>query len=314
MKIVFLDSASMGDTSLAPLEKLGTLTVYSDTLAGEEVVERCKEADVIICNKVKITASIMDALPKLRLICITATGMNNVDLKYAEQKRIAVKNVAGYSTASVSQVTFALLLSLMHSVGYFDAYVKSGQYAQSGLFTHYGRTFSELADKNFGVIGMGNIGRRVAGIAEAFGAHVAYYSTSGKNLAAPYPSLPLGELLKTSDVVSIHAPLNSSTYNLIGYPQLQLMKPTAYLVNIGRGKIVNEAGLARALNENLIAGAALDVFEHEPINHDNPLLSVKNPEKLMLSPHIGWLSVEARRTLIEKVAKNIEEWRQPAQS
>lgn len=298
----------MGNTSLAPLEKLGALTVYSDTLAGEEVVERCKEADIIICNKVKITAPIMDALPKLRLICITATGMNNVDLKYAAQKRIAVKNVAGYSTASVAQVTFALLLSLMHSVGYFDAYVKGGQYAQSSLFTHYGRSFYELTDKNFGVIGMGNIGRRVAGIAEAFGAHVAYYSTSGKNLAAPYPALPLDRLLKTSDVVSIHAPLSSSTYNLIAYPQLQLMKPTAYLVNIGRGKIVSEADLARALNEGLIAGAALDVFEHEPINHDNPLLSVKNPEKLMLSPHIGWLSVEARRTLIEKVAKNIEDY------
>jgi glycerate dehydrogenase len=307
MKIVFLDSASLGDTSLAPLEKLGELTVYGDTLTGEEVVERCKEADAIICNKVKITAPIMDALPKLRLICIAATGMNNVALQYAEQKNIAVKNVAGYSTASVAQVTFALLLSLMHSTAYFDAYVKDGRYAQSSLFTHYGRTFYELAGKNFGVIGMGNIGKRVAGIAAAFGAQVAYYSTSGKNLAAPYRSLPLDELLKASDVVSIHAPLNGSTYNLIGYPQLQLMKPTAYLVNAGRGKIVSEAGLARALNENLIAGAALDVFEHEPINPDNPLLSVRNPEKLMLSPHIGWLSAEARRALVEKVAKNVEE-------
>ncbi|MDR1415998.1 MAG: D-2-hydroxyacid dehydrogenase [Prevotellaceae bacterium] len=314
MKIVFLDRASMGDTSLAPLEKLGALTVYSDTLTSEEVVERCKEADIIICNKVKITAAIMDALPKLRLICITATGMNNVELKHAEQKNIAVKNVAGYSTASVSQVTFALLLSLMHSVTYFDAYVKSGQYARSSLFTHYGRAFYELSDKNFGVIGMGAIGKRVADIAEAFGARVAYYSTSGKNLAAPYPSLPLDKLLKTSDVVSIHAPLNSNTYNLIGYPQLAMMKPTAYLVSIGRGKIVSEADLARALNENLIAGAALDVFEHEPINHDNPLLSIKNPEKLMLSPHIGWLSVEARRRLIESVARNIEDWKKATKS
>ncbi|MDR0413980.1 MAG: D-2-hydroxyacid dehydrogenase [Prevotellaceae bacterium] len=312
MEIVFLDSATMGDTSLAPLEKLGALTVYGDTLTSEEVVERCAKADIIICNKVKITAAVMDALPKLRLVCLTATGMNNVDLNHAGQKGIAVKNVAGYSTASVSQVTFALLLSLMHSVAYFDTYVKSGQYARSGLFTHYGRSFCELEGKKFGVIGMGNIGKRVARIAEAFGARVVYYSTSGKNLTAPYPSLPLDELLKTSDVASIHAPLNSNTYNLIDYPQLQLMKPAAYLVNVGRGKIVNEAGLARALNENLIAGAALDVFEHEPLNHDNPLLSVKNPEKLMLSPHIGWLSVEARRTLIEKVAKNIEEWSKTA--
>ncbi|MDR2814864.1 MAG: D-2-hydroxyacid dehydrogenase [Prevotellaceae bacterium] len=306
MKIVFLDRASLGDTSLAPLEKLGALAVYDDTAGEQEVVERCKDADVIICNKVKITAPIMDALPKLRLICITATGMNNVALKYAAEKSIDVKNVADYSTNSVAQVTFALLLSLMHSIGYFDAYVKGGQYARSSLFTHYGRTFYELAGKQFGVIGMGNIGRRVAAIAEAFGAHVAYHSTSGKNLSAPYRLLPLNELLQTSDIVSIHAPLSSNTYNLIDYPQLQLMKPAAYLVNIGRGKIVNEAGLARALNQNLIAGAALDVFAQEPVSHNNPLLSVKNPEKLILSPHIGWLSVEARKTLIEKVAKNIE--------
>lgn len=304
MKIVFLDRASLGDTSLDPLEQLGDLTVYDDT-AASEVEERCRDADIIICNKVKITAHIMDALPKLRLICITATGMNNVELPYAAQKNIAVKNVANYSTASVAQVTFALLLSLMHSVAYFDAYVKGGQYAQSSLFTHYGRTFYELAGKRFGVIGMGNIGRRVAAIAEAFGASVAYYSTSGQNLAAPYLLLPLSDLLETSDVVSIHAPLNRNTYNLIGYPQLRRMKPAAYLVNVGRGKIVNEAELARALNENLIAGAALDVFEHEPVNPDNPLLSLKNPEKLILSPHIGWLSVEARKALVEKVAENI---------
>jgi glycerate dehydrogenase len=305
MKIVFLDRATLGDTSLAPLEPLGELTVYDDTATEQEVVERCKDADVIICNKVKITAPIMDALPKLRLISISATGMNNVDLKHAEQKGIAVRNVAGYSTASVAQVTFALLLSLMHSTAYFDAYVKSGEYAQSSLFTHYGRAFYELAGKQFGVIGMGNIGRRVAAIAEALGARVAYYSTSGQNLSAPYPHLPLSELLKTSDVASIHAPLNRNTYNLIAYPQLQQMKPTAYLVNVGRGKIVNEADLARALNENLIAGAALDVFEHEPINPNNPLLSVKNPEKLMLAPHTGWLSAEARQRLVEGVAEGI---------
>lgn len=304
MNIVLLDRASLGDTSLAPLEPLGNLIVYGDT-APHQVVERCRNADVIICNKVKITAPIMDALPKLRLICIAATGMNNVALEYAAQKGISVKNVAHYSTASVAQATFALLLALMHSTAYLDAYVKGGQYAQSSLFTHYGRTFYELAGKRFGVIGMGNIGRRVAAIAEALGASVAYYSTSGQNLSAPYLLLPLDELLKTSDVVSIHAPLNRNTYNLIGYPQLQRMKPSAYLVNVGRGKIVNEAELARALNENLIAGAALDVFEQEPINPDNPLLSVANPEKLMLSPHTAWLSVEARRTLIEKVAENI---------
>ncbi len=309
MNIVFLDHATMGNVSMAPIEALGTLTVYDDTTTEALAIERCQSADVIICNKVKITPRVMDALPRLRLICISATGMNNVDLEYAARKNIAVKNVADYSTASVAQVSFALLLSLMHNTCYLDSFVKSGRYAQAQMFTHHGHTFYELRGKTFGIIGMGNIGRRVAAIAEAFGARVVFYSTTGKNSSAPYPSLSLNELLQASDVVSIHAPLNEATYNLIAYPQLQLMKRTAYLVNIGRGKIVNEADLAQALNEDLIAGAALDVFEHEPINADNPLLKINNKYKLLMTPHIGWASVEARKTLIEKIAENIAEAR-----
>ncbi len=305
MEIVFLDHATMGEVSMAPIEALGSLTIYDNTANEDTTIERCKNADVIICNKVKITPRVMDALPQLRLICISATGMNNVDLDYAATKNITVKNVADYSTASVAQTTFALLLSLMHNTCYLDSFVKSGRYAQAAMFTHHGHAFYELKGKTFGIIGMGNIGKRVASIAEAFGANIVFYSTTGKNKSVPYPSLSLNELLQTSDVVSIHAPLNDATLNLIAYPQLQLMKRTAYLVNIGRGKIVNEVDLARAINEDLIAGAALDVFEYEPINADNPLLKTGNPQKLLMTPHIGWASVEARKTLIERIAENI---------
>jgi glycerate dehydrogenase len=308
MNIIFLDSSSLGDTNLAPLNKLGNLTVYADTDTTEQLLERCRDAEIIICNKVKITAPIMDMLPRLQLVCISATGTNNVDLAHAERRGIAVRNVAGYSTASVAQVTFALLLALVHQLAYFDRYVKSGDYARSSLFTHYGRSFGELAGKQFGVVGMGNIGKRVASIAEAFGAQVLYYSTSGHNTSATYPCTPLYELLKMADVVSIHAPLNHNTYNLIAYEQLCMMKPSAFLVNTGRGKIVNEPDLARALDENRIAGAAIDVFEREPINADNPLLRIANPDKLIMTPHVGWLSVEARRTLVEKVTENIRVW------
>jgi len=233
--------------------------------------------------------------------------MNNVDLEYAKSKNIRVMNVSGYSTESVAQVAFASLLYLLNRLPYYDRYVKSGEYAAGGLFTHHGRPFWELKGKTFGIIGLGAIGKRVAEIAAAFGCRVVYYSTSGKNIAAGYERIPtLEAFLPQCDVVSIHAPLNEATYNLLRYEQMKLMKKTAYLVNMGRGGIVNEADLARALDENLLEGAALDVLEEEPIAAGNPLLKVRNPEKLLITPHIAWASVESRSLLIEKVCENIE--------
>jgi glycerate dehydrogenase len=262
---------------------------------------------VVITNKVLINRDVMDACPELELICIVATGMNNVDLDYAAQKGIVVKNVAGYSTESVTQCTFSLLLYLLNAGRYYDDYVKSGQYAASPVFTHLGREFWELAGKRFGIIGMGTIGRRVATVASAFGAKIAYYSTSGKNLdAAGFPHLSLEELLQTSDVVSIHCPLNDQTRNLLTESRLRMMKRSAYLLNMGRGGIVDEAALARMIDENRIAGAALDVLAAEPIATDSPLLKVLNKEKLYITPHIAWASREARRLLISRTAQNIK--------
>ena len=216
VKTVFLDAATLGEVdNLAELSSLGAYTSF-DLTRPDERISRIREHNVVITNKVVIDRDVMDACPELELICIVATGMNNVDLDYAAKKGITVKNVAGYSTESVTQCTFSLLFFLLHNSAYYDNYVKSGQYAASPLFTHLGREFWELNNKLFGIIGLGTIGKRVAQVALAFGARVAYYSTSGKNLEGTgHPHLPLEELLRAADVVSIHCPLNDQTRNLL---------------------------------------------------------------------------------------------------
>jgi len=234
--------------------------------------------------------------------------MNNIDLTYAEQKGIAVKNVKGYSTQSVVQHTFSMLFYLLNHTKFYDSYVKEGRYAESNFFAHLDKPFSELEGLNVGIIGLGTIGKRVAQVAEAFGAVVSYFSTSGKNLQQAYTHKPLETLLAESDVVSIHAPLNDKTLNLINYERLSSMKPTAVLINTGRGKIVNETDLAQALNENKIAAAALDVLEFEPIKKSNPLLQLHQPDKILITPHIAWAGASARQKLLSGIYKNIVEY------
>ncbi len=306
IKIVFLDTVTIGDVdNLKVIEAQGEYDGYATT-SPQECIERIRGHNVVLTNKVLIDRAVMDACPEIELICVVATGMNIIDLEYAAQKGITVKNVAGYSTESVTQCTFSLLFYLLQNSVYYDNYVKSGAYARSPVFTHLDRTFWELKNKLFGIIGMGTIGKRVAQIADAFGARVAYYSTSGKNREGTgYVHLSLEELLSTADVVSIHCPLNNDTRNLINEARIQLMKPSAYLLNMGRGGIVDEQALARAIDENRIAGAALDVLSAEPISADNPLLTVRNKDKLFITPHIGWASREARKLLIERTAENI---------
>ena len=304
MKIVFLDAATMGDVSFAPIEQLGELVCY-DRSTPEEALERVGDCEVMIINKVKVTPELIDAAPKLRLICEAATGVNNIDLAYAAQKGIPVRNAVGYSTDSVVQATFMHILSLVGNAPYFDNVVKSGDYSASGLFTDVSVNWWELAGKTIGIIGLGNIGSRVAKVAEAFGMKVCYYSTSGTSHCKDYPSLPLDELMTTSDVISIHAPLNERTDGLIGERELKLMKKSAFIVNMGRGGIVSEAALAKAIDEELIAGAALDVFVTEPLPQDNPLLHTRHPERLRLAPHVAWASAQARTRLTAIIADNI---------
>lgn len=304
MKIVFLDAATMGDVSFAPIQQYGELVCY-DRSTPEEALARVGDCEVLIINKVKVTPELIDAAPKLRLICEAATGVNNIDLAYAAQKGIPVRNAVGYSTDSVVQATFMHILSLVGNAPYFDKVVKSGEYSAKGLFTDVSVNWWELAGKTIGIIGLGNIGSRVAKVAEAFGMKVCYYSTSGTSHCKDYPSLPLDELMATSDVISIHAPLNERTDGLIGERELQLMKRSAIIVNMGRGGIVNETALAKAIDEELIAGAALDVFVAEPLPQDNPLLHTRHPERLRLAPHVAWASTQARERLVGMIADNI---------
>jgi glycerate dehydrogenase len=306
--IVFLDADTVGEvTGFYQLTKQGNLTVYPSTLPHQRI-ERVLGREIVITNKVVIDHEVMEACPTLRLICIAATGKNNIDLACAEEKGIQVKNVAGYSTESVVQHTFAMLFYLAGHLPYYDQYVKSGEYAKSSLFTHLGKPFFELAGKNYGVIGLGTIGKRIAEVATAFGARIKYYSTTGKNMNAGYPAVSLDQLLQDSDIISIHCPLTETTRNLIGYDQLCRMKKEAILINAGRGGIVNETDLARALDEGRIAAAALDVLEKEPPEISNPLFSIKQPEKLLITPHIAWASREARERLMDGVVRNISEY------
>ncbi len=304
MKIVLLDIDTLGKIDLSILEKFGKLEKYNTT-CREDTLQRVKGAEIIITNKVVIDRDVMQKCDNLKLICIAATGMNNVDLDFAKEKGVEVKNVAGYSTASVTQATFTLLLSLMGSSAYYDAYVKSGRWSKSPIFTHLGREFFEIKDKTWGIIGLGNIGKSVAGIATAFGAKVAYYSTSGINRSGDYKRMNLDDLLNTSDIISIHAPLNEKIDNLIGKKELSMMKKGAIILNMGRGGIVNEDDLAYSIdNFGILAG--LDVSKIEPIRADNPLLHVKNIDNIIFSPHIAWASKEARKTLVDMIARNIE--------
>lgn len=307
MNIVFLDAATMGDISFAPIEQLGKLTCYPDS-SPDEAVERVHDCDVLIVNKVRVTSVLVDAAPSLKLICVAATGVNNIDVGYAEAKGIPVRNAIGYSTESVVQATFMHLLSLAGEGLYYDDCVKSGRYSESAMFTDPSRCWMELAGKTMGIIGMGNIGSRVARVAEAFGMKVCYFSTSGTAHCKDYSCLTLDELLAGSDVVSIHAPLNRRTLGLIGMHELSLMKKTAFIINMGRGGIVDEKALAEAVDEGIISGAALDVFESEPLSSESPLLKVKHPERFRFSPHTAWASKDARVRLVDQIAENIRTW------
>ncbi len=304
MKIVFLDAATMGDVSFEPFERLGEFIRYENSTV-QEARERVKDVDVLLINKVLVDKDLIDSAPNLKLICIAATGVNNIDVDYAASKGIPVRNAVGYSTDSVVQSTFMHMLSLVGGGPYFDNSVKSGSYSRSGMFTDPNWNWWELSGKTIGIIGLGNIGKKVAHIAEAFGMNVCYFSTSGTGHCKDYPCLPLEELLAKSDVVSIHAPLNARTENLIGAQQLAMMKPTAYLINMGRGAIVVEADLAEAVDNGVIAGAGIDVFVTEPIPEGHPYLMMKHPERMRLAPHVAWASMEARRRLVGIMADNI---------
>ena len=306
VKIVFLDSPSLGqDIDLTVLNQYGQVVTYLKTDA-QDIVERIKGAEIVLTNKCVLTKDVLQQVPEVKLICITATGTNNVDLDYCHEHQIIVCNVSGYSTQSVAHHTFALLLSLYNQLHYYHTYVENQSYCQSDMFCHLGKDFHELYGKTWGIVGLGAIGRAVANIASAFGCQVIYYSTSGKHDDPVYRRVDLKTLLKESDIISIHAPMSNETKGLFNQEVISQMKKTAYIINVGRGGIIDEQALSEALDHNLIAGAALDVFEVEPMKEDNPLLKIKDPSKLIMTPHVAWATIEARNRLFHDVCLNIE--------
>ena len=308
MKIVFLDAKTIGeDIDLSGFDALGEVVKYGFSTT-EEARERSKDADVLILNKVQVNQQTIGEADHLKLVCVTATGTNNLDKEYLDKRGIAWRNVAGYSTESVAQHTFAMLFYLLEKLPYYDDYVKSEKYVNDVSFTHFAKAFHELSGMTYGIIGLGNIGRRVADIAKAFGCRVIYYSTSGRNSQPGYERVDFDELLEQSDIVSIHAPLDENTLGLMNKEAFAKMKNSAILLNVGRGPIINEADLAEALNNKTIAAAGLDVLAVEPMQEDNPLRGIKDSELLLITPHIAWAGVEARNRLMGIILGQIKEF------
>ncbi len=306
-KIVFLDRKTLGDDiTLEQFEKYGEVSSYESTKKGE-TLKRVSDADIIVTNKVVIDKEIMDN-SHIKLICVAATGMNNIDLDYAAQKGIEVKNVAGYSTSSVAQLTFSFVLKFVQKINFYDNYVKSGGWEKSDIFTNLDKPFYELDGKKWGIVGLGSIGLKVANIAKEFGCDIQYFSTSGKNNNKDYKSVSLEELLKTSDIITIHSPLNDATSNLINNTNISIIKKGAILLNLGRGGIVNEQDISDAINNSQDIYYGTDVVSKEPIESSSPLLSIKDKSRVVFTPHIAWASKEARIRLLNGIEGNIKEF------
>ena len=308
MKFVFLDTKTIGeDIDLSAYDALGEVVKYGFSTL-EEIPERVKDADVLIVNKIAINEQTIGNAKNLKLVCVTATGTNNLDKEYLKKRGIAWRNVAGYSTESVTQHTFALLFYLLEKIRYYDDYVKDEKYINDTVFTHFAEHFNEVNGKTWGIIGLGTIGRRVADIAKAFGARVIYYSASGSPAQEGYEQVDFETLLTTSDIVSVHAPLNEYTKDLMDREAFAKMKKTAIFLNLGRGPIVVEQDLYEALETGEIAAAGLDVLCEEPMSETNPLAKIKDSKKLIITPHIAWASVEARNRLMQIIVEQIREF------
>ena len=306
MKIVILERNSAGlDIPMEPFYRLGEVTEYANTVT-DQAAERIRDAEIIVANKVRLNEETLKDAPNVKLICLFATGYDNVDLKYCSRRGIKVANVRNYCTPAVAQHTFTMALWLLEKMSFYDNYVKSGTYGAQDRFSNFDEPFYELEGKNWGIIGMGGIGHKVASIAKAFGCHVIFYSASGQSTCTEYERVEFDELLHRSDILSLHCPLSDRTRNLIDLTALRKMKKSAILINVARGPVVNNADLYTALEEGSIAAAGLDVLEQEPITADNPLGKIKDSTKLIITPHMSWASTESRFRLIEETAKNIE--------
>lgn len=308
MKIVFVDAKTVGtDIDLSFLNDLGEVELWPNS-TEEEALERTKDADVVITNKMAIHEGTIGKASHLKLVCESATGTDNIDKDYLAGRNIAWRNVAGYSTNSVAQHTFSMLFYLLGKLRHYDDYVKNEDYIASNSFSYFDNPFHEIDGMTWGIIGLGAIGRKVAEIAKAFGANVIYASASGAKPQKGYDQVDLDTLYSRADIISIHAPLNEHTRNLINKDSLSKMKKNCILINVGRGPIVNEADLYEALTNDTIAACGLDVLSKEPMTADNPLRLIKDSDKLFITPHSAWATVEARKRLMEIVHDQIKEF------
>lgn len=306
MKIVILERNSVGtDVSVDCISDFGEVSVYRNTVTLEEVKERVKDADIVIANKSPLNEETLKDAPNVKLICEFATGFDNCDLEYCKSRGIKVTNVVDYCTAMVAQHTFCMALALSEKLPYYDQYVKSGAYSAQDRFSNFDLPFYELEGKTWGIVGMGNIGRRVAKIASAFGCKVIFYSVTGRSTCTDYPQVDMDTLLAESDFLSLHCPLSDLTRNLIDGDALKKMKKTAILLNVARGKVVDNTALYHALVNEEIAAAGLDVVENEPLESSNPLSTLKDSTRLIITPHLAWASVEARTRCVWEAHENI---------
>lgn len=307
MNIIFLDSATvdLGDINLSQLKKIGSYQSYQHTKTSQ-IYSRCKNAEIIITNKIIFDEKILSKLNQLKLICVTATGTNNIDLDYCKKNKIQVRNVAGYSTDTVAEHAMMFLLNFSHRFQSHQNAAINGEWSQSPHFSWLKAPFSDLKGKTLGVIGYGNIGKRVAKLAKAFGMKVLISKIPGRTYAKSSNRISLNQVLKQSDFISLHCPLTEKTKYLIHSKNLKLMKSSAYLLNLARGPIVNEKDIAQALKKKIIAGYATDVTEVEPINKLSPLLNKSIRDQVMITPHIAWASQDSRQRLMDEVIKNID--------
>lgn len=306
MKIVVLERNSVGlDVSIDGIEALGEVTVYPNT-TRDDIDGRLTDAEIIVANKAPLNEETLKDASKVRLICEFATGYDNIDLAYCKSRGIKVANVVNYSTDAVAQHTFALCFYVLEKLRHYDEYVKSGAYGAQDRFSNFDIPFTELAGKTWGIVGMGNIGRKVARVATAFGCRVIFFSASGSSTCTEYERVDFDTLLKESDFLSLHCPLSGRTRDLIDLDALKKMKKSAVLINVARGPVVNESALYTALTEDIIAGAGLDVLSAEPIRGDNPLGKIKDSGKLIITPHLAWASIEARNRCVSETCQNIE--------
>lgn len=306
MKIVVLERNSVGTDVAVQFEALGDVTYYENTRTLEDTAERIKNADIVVINKAKMNETTLKNAPNVKLICLFATGYDNCDLEYCKKRGIKVANAVDYSTSMVAQHTFTLALALMQKLSYYDTYVKSDTYSKQESFSHFDLPIYELEGKTWGIVGMGNIGKRVAKIAEAFGCRVIFHSVTGTSKVTEYEQVDKDTLLAESDILSLHCPLSNLTRDFIDKEALKKMKKSAVLVNVARGPVVNNPDLYEALINEEIMAAGLDVIEQEPLALTNPLSKLKDSNKLIITPHIGWASVEARTRCVNEVYKNIE--------